>query len=109
MDGRTLLKGYVKGVLNELEGVRDEEGAREFVEGAVGVERVQVLSEGGWETEDFVIVVHAGGPHVEVDGRREEVVGYWGFEEVSMPFTPKAREGYERVRRYLLSTLGGDC
>jgi len=65
------------------------------------IQRLQSLSNGKWETNDYVFLVSFGGPNIWIDGAEKKAIGYWGLDRVEIPFTQLALEGYERLFEYL--------
>ena len=98
----TDLKEICKSVMETLESIEDERDAEEFLEGVLDLKRVQTYAGNKWETDDYILTVCTGGPHVVVNGYHRRVEVYWGFKAEYMPFTPKADKGYMRIRDYLL-------
>jgi len=65
------------------------------------IQRLQSLSNGKWETKDYIFLVGFGGPNIWIDGTEKIVVGYWGKDKVGIAFSELAKEGYERLFEYL--------
>ena len=104
MNTKEHLEKSCKVWIEELEkiGKGEIEDLEEWInDNVLEIQRLQSLSNGKWETTEYIFLVGFGGPNIWIDGAEKKVVGYWGMDKAEMPFTQLAREGYEKLFEYL--------
>ena len=84
----------------ELENLKESK-ISEFVEDVLEIKRIQTLTDNGWQTTSYILLVAFGGPTIYINGEDKVIEGYWAGEEVTVPFSEKAKENWQKVEEYL--------
>jgi|GEM_PF-4080850 len=87
-------------LLEDLENL-EKNKIPEFVEDILEIQRLQTLTDKGWQTISYILLVAYGGPTIYINGVDKVIEGYWGGEKVTIPFSEKARKNWQEVEDYL--------